>query len=121
MGARVYWTRNEIPYGHGEVWRANLDGSDPERLLSDLDFDDFPQQIELDYSSGKMYIDSRGAFWVQRANFDGTELETVEWLDSRFLGPIALDNIVIPEPASGCLLLAGLALLLSARTRRRSR
>ena len=121
VGGKVYWTRNNFPDAGGDVWRANLDGSDPERLLSDLLFDDYPQQIELDFFTGKMYIDSRGGFWVQRANFDGTELETVEWLDHDWVGPIALDSIVIPEPASACSLLVGLALLLTTLTRRRSR
>ena len=85
IGGKVYWTRNAAAYNEGEVWRANLDGSDPERLLSDLLFDDSRQQVELDFSTGKMYITSIGGFWGLRANFDGTDLEPVEWFDQFFV------------------------------------
>ena len=119
MGGKVYWTRNGSGWVQGEVWRANLDGSDPERLLSDLLFDETKLQVELDFSAGKMYINRDGDFWVQRANCDGTDLETVEWFDHPSIGPIALDSIVVPEPASACSMLVGLALLLARRTCRR--
>ncbi len=80
---QVYWTRGY------EMWRANLDGTDPTLFL----YTDYSQDLTLDLVNGKVYV----SIWdgwpgsygkVQRANLDGTGLE--DFITDIRYGPIGL-------------------------------
>ncbi len=76
-GGKMYWTDWA---GSSNVWRANLDGSDAEVVISG-EFSN-PSGIDLDLVNGKMYITDEGGVdgvgsipSVARANLDGSGLE----------------------------------------------
>ena len=83
---RMYWTDvNESPSGTGAIQRANLDGSNIETLVTELET---PVGIALDGNGGKMYWTNAGSVDVfgnkipgtgaiQRANLDGSNIETL--------------------------------------------
>ena len=83
---RMYWTDvNESPSGTGAIQRANLDGSNIETLVTKLET---PVGIALDGDGGKMYWTNAGSVDVfgnkilgsgnvQRANLDGSNIETL--------------------------------------------
>ena len=75
-GGKLYWT-----VLFGDVLRANLDGSAAEVLVNELIV---PTDIALDIGGTKMYwsdVNPGAPPWmwgsIQRANFDGSGLETV--------------------------------------------
>ena len=78
---KIYWTDagsvgvfgDKIP-GTGKVQRANLDGSNIETLVTELET---PVGIALDVGGGKMYWTDAGTGNVQRANLDGSNIETL--------------------------------------------
>ncbi|MFW6200387.1 MAG: hypothetical protein ACOC8K_07440, partial [Gemmatimonadota bacterium] len=76
---RIYWT-NMSRGPSGSVQRARLDGTpiegDPEYLIPKGDIVT-GKEIELDLEGGRMYWADRDAPRIQRANLDGTGLETV--------------------------------------------
>ena len=102
-GEKIYWTDagsvgvfgNKIP-GTAKVQRANLDGSNIETLVSELEAPGRLMAIALDVDGGKIYWtnNDRGDILprakIQRANLDGSNIET---LVARLIGPfgIALD------------------------------
>ena len=68
----------DVP-GTGKVQRANLDGSNIETLITELEA---PFGIALNVDGGKMYwteadMDVPGRYKVQRANLDGSNIETL--------------------------------------------
>ena len=75
QNAQVYYTDAD----NGEIWRAQLDGTAPERIQKWWAIK--PVDIELDLTSGKMYwtdnvgFAGQGRSMVRRANLDGTEVE----------------------------------------------
>lgn len=77
VGRKVYWTE----YGNGPnddvIRRANLDGSKVETLFDASDGLQTPQHIAVDPAAGKIYWTDLHAGRVQRANLDGTGLETI--------------------------------------------
>ena len=96
---RMYWTDMErYASGTGKVQRANLDGSNIETLVSELEA---PFGIALDVDEGHLYWTDAGSVGVfgnkipstakvQRANLDGSNIETlVSGLETPF--GIALD------------------------------
>ena len=79
-GGKMYWTAFA-----GGIQRANLDGTDAEKLI------DFPAaDIALDVAGGKIYW-VRGK--IQRANLDGTNIEDLVLMDGLRSKNIALDVV----------------------------
>jgi len=76
---RIYWT-NMSRGPSGSIQRARLDGApiegDAEYLIPEGDIVT-GKEIELDLEGGRMYWADRDAPRIQRANLDGTGLETV--------------------------------------------
>ncbi|MDX1567729.1 MAG: IPT/TIG domain-containing protein [Longimicrobiales bacterium] len=76
---RIYWT-NMSRGPSGSIQRARLDGTpiegDPEYLIPKGDIVT-GKEIELDLEGGRMYWADRDAPRIQRANLDGSGLETV--------------------------------------------
>ncbi|MGD8440973.1 MAG: hypothetical protein PVG53_10580 [Holophagae bacterium] len=66
---KLYWIS-----AWGSIGRSDLDGSNPETLISGLSA---PQDIALDLAAGKMYFGDLGLSELQRANLDGTAIETL--------------------------------------------
>ena len=72
-----------------EIWRANLDGSGDEQLVSGLDN---PQGIAVDAAGGKMYWGDAGNQEIQRADLDGTNVEDLITSGLDFLQGIDVIN-----------------------------
>lgn len=67
----MYWTTTN--YEVGAIWRANLDGSNPEVLFYQLN--DHPPDIALDIRAGKMYGAYGSRYSIERSNLDGSGRE----------------------------------------------
>ena len=93
---KVYWTDTGLK-GRGRIQRASLDGSDAEDLVTGLDG---PVDISLDPANGKMYwLDTAFPLrsgTIQRADLDGTNVETVLSLGN-FSGSLAIDLDLVNE------------------------
>ena len=87
-GGHIYWTNSSV----GSIERANLNGADMQTLVTGLSG---PQGVALDVARGKMYWTDWDATTdrIQRANLDGTNIETLIPTGSGLLTPggIALD------------------------------
>ncbi len=67
----MYWTDG----GPNRIWRANLDGSGVEALVtSDLES---PTAIALDLVNRKVYWAHSGLGTIKRANLDGSGIEEI--------------------------------------------
>ena len=97
---KMYWIdagTNNV--NDGKIWRANLDGSTPEVLLASGLVN--PQSIALDVAGDKMYWTDSGTGnpnplqddKIQRANLDGSNVETLLTFQNQLRVPrgIALD------------------------------
>ncbi len=97
---KIYWIdagTNNV--NDGKIWRANLDGSSPEVLFNTGLIN--AQSIALDVAGGKMYWTDSGTGSpnplpndkIQRANLDGSNVETLLTFENllRFSRGIALD------------------------------
>lgn len=79
-GGKLYWTDSDnIGTPNGRIRRANLDGSDPENLVTGRAH---PAGIDLDLVRGKVYwtelqtsFNGHGSIWC--ANLDGSNVETI--------------------------------------------
>jgi len=101
----IYWSIEPT----GEIFRADLDGSNPTLLLSGITG---VRDIEIDPYAGKLYWTSQHV--LQRANLDGTQIEDLVPLSGvRSIQGLVLD-VIVPEP-SVCPLVLFVFLTLAGR------
>ena len=97
---KIYWIDSgNMNVSNGRIGRANLDGSSPEALVTSGLVN--PQSIALDVAAGKMYWTDSGTGGpnaleddkIQRANLDGSNVETLLTFQNQLRVPrgIALD------------------------------
>lgn len=110
VGQKIYWTENGTG---GVIRRANLDGTGIETLVTGLGN---TLGLALDPFAEEMYWTDFHFGTITRAKFDGSGIETIL---TGLAEPQGL-AIVVPEPASGILIL-GLSLLLMWHNGRRAR
>jgi len=77
---KMYWTAFPSGWefcdeGYGVIYSANLDGSNVQTLVSDIDF---PWGIALDLDDGKMYWADIIEGTIRRADLDGTDVELIQ-------------------------------------------
>jgi hypothetical protein len=108
LGIVVDHPRDAIWFGAGSIFRAGLDGEDPQQFVPLLTTDD----VVLGPARDRLYGTTGGSS-VLRVNVDGSQLETVLTLDGATIFGVA----VIPEPA-GLLAFAILAIAVPARRTR---
>jgi DNA-binding beta-propeller fold protein YncE len=76
-GGHVFWTNMGLPNANdGTVMRADLDGKNVTTIVKSGDTYT-PKQLKLEPQSGKLYWSDREGMKVQRANLDGSMLETL--------------------------------------------
>ena len=68
--SKLYWS----DWGTDKIRRSDLDGSNPEDLISGAGLDG-PDGLSLDLSGGKIYWADAGTNKIQRANLDGSGVE----------------------------------------------
>jgi hypothetical protein len=80
VGGKLYWVQEGASPGYGaDIWRSNLDGSEPEPIVHHL-FDHYTTGIALDLAGQKIYWatldhgDTHSQI-VARANLDGSDME----------------------------------------------
>ncbi|KZL85546.1 3-hydroxyacyl- dehydrogenase [Colletotrichum incanum] len=74
---RMFWTCMGTPgQKDGEVFSANLDGSDVKSLFAPTTINT-PKQLVIEPTSRKIYFGDREGMKVYRSNFDGSDLETL--------------------------------------------
>ena len=73
----IYWTNMGNPTKNdGSIERANVDGTNRKTIVPEgATFT--PKQLKLDKQGGKIYWSDREGMRVMRANFDGSEIETL--------------------------------------------
>jgi hypothetical protein len=89
VGGKMYWTSgggNNIP---GRIWRANLDGTQVETIITQ---GTYPQSIALDVDRGYLYWSDHGAGALYRAKLNGSDVRTII-SDANELRGFALDLV----------------------------
>jgi 3-hydroxyacyl-CoA dehydrogenase len=73
----IYWTNMGNPSKNdGSIERADLDGSNRKTIVPEgATFT--PKQLKLDKQDGKIYWSDREGMRIMRANFDGSDIETL--------------------------------------------
>ena len=75
-GGKIYWSTS-ITMFRGDIKRANLDGTGQQTVVTSLLPEFKPSAIALDIAGGKIYWTDYVVDVVQRANLDGTNIETL--------------------------------------------
>jgi len=86
VAQKMYWI--ETTRG---IYRADLDGENPEVLLSVTLF--APSDIAVDSVAGKIYCTDSITQKIQRVNFDGTNVEDIVTTGLSYLRGIAVDGV----------------------------
>jgi hypothetical protein len=73
---KVYWSTSDTLF-KGEVLRCNLDGTNPETVVTSLDPEFKPNAIALDLVHGKIYWTDYVVDVVRWANLNGTNIQTL--------------------------------------------
>ncbi len=90
-GGKLYWSTS-ITMFRGDIRRANLDGTGQEIVVSTTLPEFKPSAIALDIPRGKIYWTDYVVDVVQRANLDGSSIETLFVVGANMNpGGIALD------------------------------
>jgi len=77
VNSKVYWSTS-ITALRGAIWRADLDGSNPQQVVTSLDPEFKPAAIALDVAGGKIYWTDYVIDVLSRANLqDGSDLQTL--------------------------------------------
>jgi len=84
VGGKVYWSDP----GQKAIYRANLDGSDAEKIYTGVAA---PSGLALDVAGGKMYWTDPTADKIQRANLDGSGVEDLIATGLNTPGEVELD------------------------------
>ena len=85
VDGHIYWTDQATR----RIWRANLDGSETEAVVSSGLIR--PVAIALDRTRGHIYWTDAGSNKIQRANRDGSRLQTLVSVGLHSPGGLALD------------------------------
>lgn len=73
---KMYWSTSDTLF-KGKILRANLDGSQPQVVVTSLDSQFKPNAIALDLARGKIYWTDYVIDVVSRSNLDGTGMEII--------------------------------------------
>jgi hypothetical protein len=77
QAGHIYWTNMGVPsLNDGSIERCNLDGSN-RKVIVPKGGTFTPKQMFLDKQNGKLYWCDREGMRVMRANFDGSQVETL--------------------------------------------
>ncbi|MCY3737494.1 MAG: T9SS type A sorting domain-containing protein [Gemmatimonadaceae bacterium] len=85
LEGRIYWTDQDTRW----IWRANLDGSDAEAIVTARLIR--PVAIALDLARDQIYWTDAGSNRIQRANLDGSRVQTLVSVGLHSPEGIALD------------------------------
>lgn len=69
---KVYWSK----LGDG-IWRANLDGSNPEQVITNLDAGQNITGLTIDATEGTIYWVTANNDDMRRAQLDGSDIEII--------------------------------------------
>jgi hypothetical protein len=76
-GGHLYWTNMGNPKANdGTIFRSDLDGRNMTTIIAPGGTFT-PKQIQIDKPNGKLYWSDREGMRVMRANFDGSDIETL--------------------------------------------
>ena len=105
-GDQIYWTGLDLAEVRGIIYRASLDGSNIEPLVTG---EIVPAFLALDVARGQMYwtghyLEEGGGYVLYRASLDGSNVEPL-FRSSQALAGLALDvaggQIYWTEPEGG--------------------
>jgi sugar lactone lactonase YvrE len=94
----MYWTDQGSFSDQGTIWRANLDGSDAQAMVTRLGQ---PLGITLDTTGNKLYWTDVVTDKIQRSNLDGSGIEDLVTATSGVSIPSGLALASVTPPVNG--------------------